>query len=524
MYREFFEKGDFYDTMLPCEDVSKHIKKNPACNSKCTLLEILRDALYPIKPYSKRLKCISFLKKTAYDFVKDPDILKEWEEVCAILNRTTNRVRELVAEGKTVTKKWDGVNEAMDEFSFLMENITPEEMTSFIHLAPSHLAHAKLTGSGENALYDMYSIFGAKENDDIGTLPARSFCFRLFTINYIRNVYTYSTPMPYDKVTAPLPPDLRNQCFEIYIQQRIKLVREELMEKDETRPSIPSDLECLQLMFKRDGFKMEKLDKMMNSPKVPARFENKYNVSKEFFDSAVHLVVSNVYNVVSLFKCYYRYLEEKINKIQNQENMPQNITYKIENSGSGDVVIGPKNVYQNAPSEIGTPQEATAEAAQPETPAEPTQQPQAEQPQELPIEQPNGEPTDGTIDQHRRLFKDAMLKAQDYKPKGSYRYLMSNTYDWVAAERLAKDLGIIQNYEQLADILQDKRFRKVPKNSQNLTKYRAYIDADTRYPNWQCSVADVEGYFRKFKEIANIINSIYQLGCKKENIKPYGSQ
>lgn len=151
----------------------------------------------------------------------------------------------------------------------------------------------------------------------------------------------------------------------------------------------------------------------------------------------------------------------------------------------------------------------------------------AEQP--APQEQPApnndcGELTDGTIDQHRRLFKEAMLKVQDYKPKDSYRYLLSNTYDWVAAERWGKDLGIIKNYAQLEGILQDKRFREVPKNSQNLTKYRAYIDDNTRYPNWQCSVPDVEGFFRKFKEIADLINSIYKLGCHREHIKPYGSQ
>ncbi len=156
---------------------------------------------------------------------------------------------------------------------------------------------------------------------------------------------------------------------------------------------------------------------------------------------------------------------------------------------------------------------------QTESPAETTSQPQ-----ELPAEQPTGELTDGTIDQHRRLFKEAMLKAQDYKPKDSYRYLMSNTYDWVAAERWGKDLGIIKNYAQLEDILQDKRFREVPKNSQNLTKYRAYIDDNTRYPNWQCSVPDAEGFFRKFKEIADLINSIYKLACQREHIKPYGSQ
>lgn len=151
----------------------------------------------------------------------------------------------------------------------------------------------------------------------------------------------------------------------------------------------------------------------------------------------------------------------------------------------------------------------------------------AEQP--APQEQPAptndcGKLTDGTIDQHLRLFKDAMLKAQDYKPKDSYRYLMSNTYDWVAAERLGKDICLLKNYDQLVEILKDARFREVPKNSQNLTKYRAFIDSDTRYPNWQCSVQDAEGFFRKFKSIADVIYSIYKLGCRKEHIKPYGSQ
>lgn len=148
----------------------------------------------------------------------------------------------------------------------------------------------------------------------------------------------------------------------------------------------------------------------------------------------------------------------------------------------------------------------------------------APQEQPLPVEQPTGELSDGTIDQHLRLFKDAMLKAQDYKPKDSYRYLMSNTYDWVAAERLGKDICLLKNYDQLVEILKEARFREVPKNSQNLTKYRAFIDSDTRYPNWQCSVQDAEGFFRKFKSIADVIYSIYKLGCRKEHIKPYGSQ
>lgn len=151
-------------------------------------------------------------------------------------------------------------------------------------------------------------------------------------------------------------------------------------------------------------------------------------------------------------------------------------------------------------------------------------QEQPAKPQEQPQEQPTGEISDGTIEQHLQLFKEAMLKAQEIKQnKDSYRLLMSNTYDWVAAERLGKDLGLLKNYDQLVEILQDERFREVPKNSQNLTKYRAYIDPNTRYPNWQCTNLDADGFFRKFKQIADIIYSIYKLGCAQNHIKPYGT-
>lgn len=142
---------------------------------------------------------------------------------------------------------------------------------------------------------------------------------------------------------------------------------------------------------------------------------------------------------------------------------------------------------------------------------------------ELPTEPPMEEITDGTIEQHLRLFKDALLKVQTVKSGVQYKYLIDNTYDWVAAERLGKDIGLLRNYDQLVEILQDERFKEVPKNSQNLTKYRAYIDSNTRYPNWQCSNLKADGFFRRFKQIADTIYSIYKLGCQKEHIKPYGS-
>lgn len=131
--------------------------------------------------------------------------------------------------------------------------------------------------------------------------------------------------------------------------------------------------------------------------------------------------------------------------------------------------------------------------------------------------------SDGTMEQHLRLFKEAMLKAQDIVYKSEHTKLVANTYDWVAAERLGKDIGLLKNYEELANILEDDNFREVPKNSQNLTPYRTIIAENTKYPNWQCYKPNEDGKFRKFKQFADTIYSLYKLSCEKNHIKPFGN-
>ena len=131
--------------------------------------------------------------------------------------------------------------------------------------------------------------------------------------------------------------------------------------------------------------------------------------------------------------------------------------------------------------------------------------------------------TDGTMEQHLQFFKEAMLKAQDIVYKSEHTKLVANTYDWVAAERLGKDIGLLKNYDELADILKDDNFREVPKNSQNLTPYRTIIAENTKYPNWQCYKPNEDGKFRKFKQFADAIYSLYKLNCEKNHIKPFGN-
>lgn len=153
-----------------------------------------------------------------------------------------------------------------------------------------------------------------------------------------------------------------------------------------------------------------------------------------------------------------------------------------------------------------------------------------EEPTEEPTEEteliPVGEINYGTKEQHIQCFTQAMLKVQSLKDKNEkYRNLIAHTYDWVAAERLGKDIGLLNNYEELEAILtKNPNFIQVPQNTQNLTPYRPCIDSKYLFPNWQSAGSKEDKFFRRFLETAKTIYSLYTLACKREHIKPYGSQ
>ena len=158
---------------------------------------------------------------------------------------------------------------------------------------------------------------------------------------------------------------------------------------------------------------------------------------------------------------------------------------------------------------------------------QPTDQtnPTTEEPTEEPEVIPVGEINYGTKEQHIQCFIEAMLKVQNTKTDDKYKCIISNTYDWAAVERLGKDIGLLKNYEELEAILKsNERFLYVPKNTQNLTPYRACIHPRFQYPNWQHSGEKDEGIFRRFQELADRVYKIYTLACQREHIRPYGSQ
>lgn len=131
--------------------------------------------------------------------------------------------------------------------------------------------------------------------------------------------------------------------------------------------------------------------------------------------------------------------------------------------------------------------------------------------------------TDGSLDQHLQLFKEAMLKVQNIKySETKFQKLIAKTYDWYAVLRLGKDFGLLNSYDDMVGLMKEGKFNCIPSNPQNLNPYKKHILATTKYPDWTYKDQSSEPFFRKFKEIADTTYSIYCAGCSLHHIKPYG--
>ena len=159
------------------------------------------------------------------------------------------------------------------------------------------------------------------------------------------------------------------------------------------------------------------------------------------------------------------------------------------------------NYYQNAP--------------QPE-------QQHAQSDQELSSEIPSEIVLEGK-DAHVHHFVDAMLcvQKQYFKKDPPVEKAIAHTYDWCAALRLAKEIGIFDGFDDFAASMKNRPFILIPKNRQNLSSYGARIKSDTYFPHWQPLYRSYDEDVRKFKFIAGIIYNMYSKYCTENNLVPY---
>lgn len=123
---------------------------------------------------------------------------------------------------------------------------------------------------------------------------------------------------------------------------------------------------------------------------------------------------------------------------------------------------------------------------------------------------------------HIRLFAAAMREMQ----MGIYceKPLESNIkriYDWYAVYRLAKDKGLITNYDEFIEIMEGDEWKQKPNSFQNILAHKNAISDDSIFPDWICVYSGEEKRLKKFLHIAKATYEAYTQGCIKAHIEPF---
>lgn len=292
-----------------------------------TIFIVLRDALYHIPSYSKRISCISLLKQAAY-LSASPMCIQDWEYACGVLTNYYSRLRELTSKGLTITHKWSDDVAAMDELSFLFEHITAEELIVMMQQTSGYVTPNKAIPKSGEAIALVSRIFGMKPSADVGAYIMPTFCVRLQTINTMRLTFMNGRPIETPPTNIQLDISLRNQCFDIYIEQRIKIIRDELLAADDTLPTIPSDIECLQQMLETDKVLYDRMERTLDDC-MQMKDDSLEMIDKRLFENYSEEVIKKwtlaAFDIapfaLKMMKSFIRYEETKIAQLQKAESL-----------------------------------------------------------------------------------------------------------------------------------------------------------------------------------------------------------
>ena len=131
--------------------------------------------------------------------------------------------------------------------------------------------------------------------------------------------------------------------------------------------------------------------------------------------------------------------------------------------------------------------------------------------------------TDTDKNRHIKLFVAAMKKMQREtycdKPLESN---IKRTYEWYAIYRLAKEIGLIDNFDDFLQLMKGDDWKCKPTKIQNFQIHQSVINEDTIFPNWICPSSYNNKFFNKFLHIAKITYVLYEQSCKKAKLMPFG--
>lgn len=139
-----------------------------------------------------------------------------------------------------------------------------------------------------------------------------------------------------------------------------------------------------------------------------------------------------------------------------------------------------------------------------------------------PIPNTDEQKPDTTKTIHIRLLASAMKEMQDgiycKKPLESN---IKHIYDWYAVYRLAKEKGLITNFDGFLEMMEGDGWKRKPPTFQHICAHKNAISDDSEFPEWKCKYSSDAKYLKKFMHIATTTYDAYKKACLKAHIVPF---
>ena len=308
----------------------------------------LQKFLFPIQSYSKRIACVRHLQVASLQVLEDEYSMKEWSDDFTSYIRYNERLRELKECNIKPTPLFLSKVFWLDEIALLMQHITAQDMIAFIAHTEQIRDLLSIKRDPKHFVTFYSIIYRDNSSAGVGIMPIIEFCREFSSAEEYRcrimKAHREKVPI------IPVSVKCRTGCFNIYIDERIKHLKEEMMEHDKIRPYEPSELECIQKIYEQDKPIVEASNIIHNDEEIKAWLNNMLHNSdiEDYSDLRCNLkiqqltkayggtyrslsmdevcesVKDHLENMILLLNSYLRLLEDKLNKaVATSSSIPQ---------------------------------------------------------------------------------------------------------------------------------------------------------------------------------------------------------
>ena len=308
----------------------------------------LQKFLFPVHSYSKRIECVRYLQTISLQVIDDEYSVKEWSDDFTSYIRYNERLRELKERNIKPIPLFLSKVFWLDEVALLMQYITAQDMIAFIADAEQIRDLLSIKRDPKHFVTFYSIIYRDNNSASVGIMPIFEFCREFSSAEEYRcrimKAHSEKAPI------TPVPTKCRTECFNIYIDERVKHLKEEIMEHDETRPYEPTELECMKIMYEHDKPIVEAsniihndeevkewLNNLLHNPDIDDYSEKRCNIKIQqlndayggpfrslSMDEVSASIKEHLHYMILLMKSYIRLLEDRINKeISSASSIPQ---------------------------------------------------------------------------------------------------------------------------------------------------------------------------------------------------------